>query len=122
MTYVVFFFFQAEDGIRDRSPSRGLGDVYKRQAFLRAGDGIIELNSTNASKGNALYILCEKLGIQLENVLAIGDNENDISMLQAAGISAAMENAEDDVKQAAKFVAGNNEEDGAAHFLEEWVL
>ena len=91
-------------------------------AFLRTGDGIIELNSTNASKGNALYILCEKLGIQLENVLAIGDNENDISMLQAAGISAAMENAEDDVKQAAKFVAGNNEEDGAAHFLEEWVL
>lgn len=91
-------------------------------AFLRTGDGIIELNSTNASKGNALYILCEKLGIQLKNVLAIGDNENDISMLQAAGISAAMENAEDDVKQAAKFVAGNNEEDGAAHFLEEWVL
>ena len=91
-------------------------------AFLRSGDGIIELNSTNASKGNALYILCEKLGIQLENVLAIGDNENDISMLQAAGISAAMGNAEDDVKQAAKFVAGNNEEDGAAHFLEEWVL
>ena len=91
-------------------------------AFLRSGDGIIELNSTNASKGNALCILCEKLGIQLENVLAIGDNENDISMLPAAGISAAMENAEDDVKQAAKFVAGNNEEDGAAHFLEEWVL
>lgn len=91
-------------------------------AFLRTGDGIIELNSTNASKGNSLYILCEKLGIQLENVLAIGDNENDISMLQAAGISAAMRNAEDDVKQAAKFVAGNNEEDGAAHFLEEWVL
>ena len=91
-------------------------------AFLRSGDGIIELNSTNASKGNALCILCEKLGIQLENVLAIGDNENDISMLQAAGISAAMENAEDDVKQAAKFVAGHNEEDGAAHFLEEWVL
>ena len=30
-----FFFFQAEDGIRDRSPSRGLGDVYKRQYYLR---------------------------------------------------------------------------------------
>ena len=31
--FFFFFFFQAEDGIRDRSPSRGLGDVYKRQAF-----------------------------------------------------------------------------------------
>ena len=90
--------------------------------FLRTGDGIIELNSVDASKGNALCTLCKKLGISMENVLAIGDNENDISMLQAAGISVAMENAEDDVKQAAKFVAGHNEEDGAAHFLEEWVL
>ena len=90
--------------------------------FLRTGDGIIELNSVDASKGNALCTLCKKLGISMENVLAIGDNENDISMLQAAGISAAMENAEDDVKQAAKFVAGHNEEDGAARFLEEWVL
>ena len=34
-----FFFFQAEDGIRDRSPSRGLGDVYKRQADMRPGVG-----------------------------------------------------------------------------------
>ena len=33
------FFFQAEDGIRDRSPSRGLGDVYKRQRQKKAGDG-----------------------------------------------------------------------------------
>ena len=90
--------------------------------FLRTGDGIIELNSIHASQGNALCTLCKKLGISMENVLAIGDNENDISMLQAAGISVAMENAEDDVKQAAKFVAGHNEEDGAAHFLEEWVL
>ncbi len=105
----------AEELLAKGSPIDGI-------VFLRTGDGIIELNSTNASKGNAMCTLCEKLGISMENVLAIGDNENDISMLQAAGISAAMGNAEDDVKQAAKFVAGNNEEDGAAHFLEKWVL
>src|SRR5680860_1771713 len=34
MCWFFFFFFQAEDGIRDRSPSRGLGDVYKRQAYV----------------------------------------------------------------------------------------
>ena len=34
------FFFQAEDGIRDRSPSRGLGDVYKRQTFWREGGDV----------------------------------------------------------------------------------
>lgn len=105
----------AEELLEKGSPIPGL-------VFLRTGDGIVEINSTDASKGNALCKLCEKLGISMENVLAIGDNENDISMLQAAGISAAMGNAQDDVKQAAKFVAANNEEDGAAHFLKEWVL
>src|SRR5680860_1897104 len=39
MNSCVFFFFQAEDGIRDRSPSRGLGDVYKRQYLHRAASG-----------------------------------------------------------------------------------
>ena len=43
-----FFFFQAEDGIRDRSPSRGLGDVYKRQVY---GRGLLFLD--------AYYLLAE---------------------------------------------------------------
>lgn len=112
--------FALKDGLAEELLAKG--SPIPGIVFLRTGDGIIELNSTNASKGNALCTLCEKLGINMENVLAIGDNENDISMLQAAGISAAMGNAEDDVKQAAKFVAGHNEEDGAARFLAEWVL
>ena len=40
--YVVFFFFQAEDGIRDRSPSRGLGDVYKRQIQAFVPDALVK--------------------------------------------------------------------------------
>ena len=44
--FLVFFFFQAEDGIRDRSPSRGLGDVYKRQALT---DETIQLFSPGRS-------------------------------------------------------------------------
>ena len=45
--FYVFFFFQAEDGIRDRSPSRGLGDVYKRQiyhAMISLSDGMYSMN------------------------------------------------------------------------------
>ncbi len=112
--------FILKDGLAEKLLEKG--SPVPGIVFLRTGDGIVEINSANASKGNALCTLCQQLGISMENVLAIGDNENDISMLQAAGISAAMGNAQDDVKQAAKFVAGNNEEDGAAHFLEEWVL
>ena len=38
--FLLFFFFQAEDGIRDLVRSRGLGDVYKRQGYAMLGDGI----------------------------------------------------------------------------------
>ena len=56
----------------------------------------------------------------MSRTLAIGDNQNDLEMLSFAGVSAAMGNAEDDVKAAAGFVTGTNNEDGAAAFLEKY--
>ena len=86
--------------------------------FLRTGDGIIELNSIHASKGNALCTLCKKLGISMENVLAIGDNENDISMLQAAGTAVAMANATPEVKACADFITQqDNDHDGLSEAI-----
>ena len=64
--------------------------------------------------------LCARLDIPMSSVLAIGDNQNDIEMLRFAGVSVAMGNAQEDVKSAARFVAGSNEEDGAAEFLERY--
>lgn len=86
-------------------------------SMLRTGDCNIELNSIYASKGNGLAALCDILHIPVTDVLAIGDNQNDISMLQLAGISVAMGNAEADVKAVADYIAKTNEEDGAAQFL-----
>ena len=45
-----FFFFQAEDGIRDRSPSRGLGDVYKRQYIYDGSHGCVNMIPGQAQK------------------------------------------------------------------------
>ena len=89
-------------------------------SFMRTGDGIIEINSAFASKGNALSWICRKLEIPMEQVLTIGDNENDLSMLQMAGTSAAMGNAAADIKRAADYTADTNENDGAAHFLSDF--
>lgn len=91
-------------------------------SFTRTGDGIIEINSMLASKGNALSWICRKLEIPIEQVLAIGDNENDLSMLKMAGISVAMGNAEADIRKIAHYTADINEHDGAAHFLEDFLL
>ena len=66
--------------------------------------------------------LCELLGIPEENSVAVGDYENDIEMITAAGIGAAVDNADDNVKEAADIVLPRCEENAIMHlicFLEE---
>lgn len=79
-----------------------------------------DVANTNTSKGNAAKRLCNILNIDLKDAIAIGDDENDIKMLQAVGLSIAMENATDKVKKYADKVIKSNEEDGVAIFLEQF--
>lgn len=82
----------------------------------------IEVMNKGVSKGYALNVLCEKLNIDNKNVMAIGDNENDISMLNFAGIGVAMGNGEDIIKEVADYVTDTNEENGVAKAIEKFVL
>ena len=76
-----------------------------------------EIFNKNASKGAALTKLCKKHKIDLKNVIAIGDNENDISMLSVAGKSAAVSNASDIVKRHADIITRSNEESAIADLI-----
>ncbi|MEH1859398.1 MAG: HAD family hydrolase [Nostoc sp.] len=81
--------------------------------------------ATNASvnKGTAVRYLAEELlGLQLANVMAIGDNFNDVEMLQYAGLGVAMGNAPAAVQAISKWVAPSVEEDGAAVAIEKFLL
>ena len=83
--------------------------------------GNAEFTAEGINKGRGLAILKERLAIPKEQIIAIGDNENDVEMFKEAGISVAMENAKDPVKQQADFVAADNDHDGAAEFLEKFL-
>lgn len=83
---------------------------------------MIEVLPPGASKGRALKALLHELDIAPEQVLAIGDGENDIEMIQLAGIGVAMGNANDHVKQAADHVVAANDADGVAEAIERFVL
>ncbi|NLL32542.1 MAG: HAD hydrolase family protein, partial [Enterococcus cecorum] len=61
-----------------------------------------------AQKGIAVKKIAEMLNIPLSQAMTIGDNFNDLSMIQEAGVSFAMENAVDELKQAAKYIADTN--------------
>lgn len=84
---------------------------------VKSTDFYFEILNKEASKGNALAKLADHLGIAQEEVMAIGDNENDLTMIEYAGIGVAMGNATANVKAAADVITTSNDEDGVAEIL-----
>ncbi len=77
--------------------------------------------SNKASKGIALQKIAKYLNVPMENTIAIGNDKNDISMFEVAGLSVAVSNAENDIKEIVKYVTLSNDEDGVAVFLETLI-
>ncbi len=82
----------------------------------------LEITEKLASKKDSLEKLCKYLNVDSLNVLAIGDNGNDVEMLKWAGVGVAMKNAVVQAKEVTNFICEDNDHDGAAHFLEEFLL
>ena len=82
----------------------------------------IEIVPQGVNKGSALAWLAQHLGITQHEVMAAGDQGNDVSMVQWAGVGVAMGNAIPDVKQAADWIAPPVTEDGAVAILNRFIL
>ena len=78
--------------------------------------------SKGISKGNAVSILSDMLGIERENVMCIGDSENDLSMIKFCRIRVAMGNAAECIKENADYITDINNEDGVAKAIEKFIL
>lgn len=81
-----------------------------------------EAMNKGVSKGNAVKILSDYYGIDRSQVICIGDSENDLSMIEFAGLGVAMGNANQDVKMMAQYVTDSNNCDGVAKAIEKFVL
>lgn len=81
-------------------------------AVSSSSRGNIEITHADAQKGIALQTIADRLQVDMSEVMAIGDNLNDISMLERAGYSVAMANATSEVKATAKFETESNEDSG----------
>ena len=77
---------------------------------------------THCSKASGVVALARQLDIPLAQVMAIGDNNNDIEMLKAVGWGVAMGQASDVVRSSAQAVTSSNAEDGVARAIEQYVL
>ena len=78
-----------------------------------------DITSNLVSKGKAVKQLCDYLGIKEDEIIVIGDGENDISMFNMTSNSVAMGNALQNVKESAQYVTLTNDEDGVAKVLEK---
>lgn len=91
--------------------------------LMQAGvPDMLEVLPPGASKGHALKLLINDMGIAPDHVMALGDAENDIEMIELAGIGVAMGQASQHVKDSADYVTGTNDEDGVAQAVERFVL
>ena len=98
--------------------------------FLKANSDItvvcggfnnFEISKAGVTKREGLAFLANYLGTDLEHTMAMGDSENDYSMINAAGIGVAMGNASDDIKAIANYITTSNEKDGVGEAIKKFI-
>lgn len=82
----------------------------------------LEIMPQGVDKGEGIRRLGELYGIGTDEIMALGDSQNDLDMLKAAGFPVAMANAAEEVKAAAAYVTASNDDDGVAAAVEKFVL
>ncbi|KXT76227.1 sugar-phosphatase [Streptococcus sp. DD12] len=111
-----------EPDLLDQAISRIPQEFYDRFTIVKSKPFYLEFMPKTVSKGAAVLHLAEKLGFSPDQLMAIGDEENDRAMLEVVGHPVVMENGVPEVKKIAKHITKSNDEDGVAYALRKWVL
>jgi Cof subfamily protein (haloacid dehalogenase superfamily) len=98
------------------------GELAGELSVMRSKPFFLEFTEVGVTKGASLNRLIQTLGIEREEVIAMGDSYNDLAMIEFAGLGVAMGNAPDDIKAKADYVTDTNMNDGVAKVVEKFVL
>ncbi len=111
--------------------NENIEELNKAKKELKAIEGLevvsswsnnFEVMPKGTCKWSGIKQLAKILGIKEDEIVCIGDSENDLSMVQNAGFGIAMGNAREDVKEVAKYITDDNEHDGVGKAIEKIVL
>ena len=91
----------------------------RRLQVVRTEKYFLDIFNLGVSKGEALQNLAALLDVEQKNVVAVGDNHNDLEMLRYAGLGVAMDGADALVKQNADYITAGNDEDGIALLIKK---
>lgn len=111
-----------EPELLDAAICRLPAEVRKEYTILKSAPFYLEILNNQVNKGAAVRKLAELSGFSADEVMAIGDHENDLAMIAYAGCGVAMGNAIDSVKQQARYQTSSNAEEGVARAIEQWAL
>lgn len=98
-----------------------LQEKYPEIYVVKSYDYFCEIANKDATKGHAIKFLADKYGIKTDEVLAIGDQNNDIEMVETAGIGIAMGNGTPEIKKAADYITDTVENDGFIKAINKYV-
>lgn len=96
--------------------------IYENYTVLRSETIFLEFMNKEANKWYGIRTVAEKLGIKTDEIICIGDSENDIHMIKNAGLGVAMGNAIDKIKNISDYITKTNEENGVAHVLNKFIF
>jgi len=89
---------------------------------VSVGHNGIDITCKNVCKGTAVKALADYYKIKRDEIIAIGDNDNDIEMIEYAGLGVAMGNSRTSIKNIADYVTATNDEDGVAKVINKFIL
>ena len=111
-----------EPEILDIAIKRIPKEFQDRFTIVKSAPFYLEILGKTTNKGAAVLHLAKQLGIKNEETMAIGDEENDRSMLEVVGHSVVMENGNPALKKIATHITKSNDESGVAYAIRKWVL
>ena len=100
-----------------------LQERFDGRAIIQVADDIvIDVTPAGVDKGRSIALAAERLGVDISEVLAVGDADSDISMLRAAGLGVCMANGTPNTLAAADYIAPSNDEFGVREVIERFIL
>ncbi|CAA7410392.1 unnamed protein product [Spirodela intermedia] len=115
-------FFDTPEGISNILRPHWSEATRGRAGVVQAQEDMLEIVPPQTSKGTGVKMLLDHLNINAEEIMAIGDGENDVEMLQLASFSVALENGSEKAKSVANVIGSSNDKDGVAQAIYKYVF
>lgn len=119
---IIKIMFVDEPDVLEKAITNIPETLYHTYNLVKSAPFYLEVVPKTVSKGLAVKALSQKLGIAIDETMAIGDEENDRSMLEIVGCPVVMENGNPSLKPLAKYITKSNNDSGVAYAIRKWVL